>query len=118
MMKSDSHTPARIAMLIAALFATALVCPAADAFYAETTTTQSYSTFIGPIPISGLSFTIPAASTRFNAALVTLSLPNLFLSDNTSKTIPMAATTNYSTLHDRPLGFGLCILTRILSAWA
>lgn len=92
MMKSKPHAPARIAMLIAALFATVLVCPAADAFYAQTTTTQSYSTFIGPIPISGLSFTIPAASSHFNAALVTLSLPNLFLSDNTSKTIPMAAT--------------------------
>jgi hypothetical protein len=92
MMKSNAHVPTRIAMLIAALFATALVCSAADAFYAETTTTQSYSTYIGPIPISGLSFTIPAANTRFNAALVTLSLPNLFLSDNTSKTIPMAAT--------------------------
>jgi hypothetical protein len=92
MMKSNPHVPARIAMLVAALLATPLACPAADAFYAQTTTTQSYSTYIGPIPISGLSFTIPAASTRFNAALVTLSLPNLFLSDNTSKTTPMAAT--------------------------
>ena len=92
MMKFNPHAPGRIAMLIAALLATALVCPAANGFYRETTTTQSYSTFIGPIPISGLSFTIPAASSRFNAALVTLSLPNLFLSDNTGKTIPMAAT--------------------------
>jgi hypothetical protein len=88
----NAYAPARIATLIAALFSAAMVCPAADVFYAQTTTTQSYTTFVGPIPIGGLSFTIPAASARFNAALVTLSMPNLFLSDNTSKTIPMAAT--------------------------
>src|ERR1035438_8249828 len=92
MKNSNPYAPARIAMLIAALFSTAMVCPAADVFYAPTTTTQSYTTFVGPTPVSGLSFTIPAASTYFNAALVTLSMPNLILSDNTSKTIPMAAT--------------------------
>jgi hypothetical protein len=92
MKSANLNAPARTAMLIAALFSTALVCTAADAFYAQTTTTQSYTTFVGPTPIGGLYFTIPAASPHANAALVTLSMPNLMLSDNTSKTIPMAAT--------------------------
>ena len=92
MKNTNPHAPVRIAIVIAALFSVAMVCPAADVFYAQTKATESYTTYVGPTPIGGLSFTIPAASTHFNAALVTLSMPNLFLSDNTSKTIPMAAT--------------------------
>ncbi|HTQ57871.1 MAG TPA: hypothetical protein VMI94_25570 [Bryobacteraceae bacterium] len=80
--------PAALAM--AALGADAPAA-AAEFYYASTTATQSYSTFIGPIPITGLSLTLPAASSHFNAAMVTLNMPNLFLSDNTSTTTPMAA---------------------------
>jgi hypothetical protein len=65
---------------------------AGDFLYAETTATLSYSTYIGPIPITGLSLNLPAASSNFNTAVVTLNMPNLFLSHPTSKTIPMAAT--------------------------
>lgn len=87
------HPFARIMTLsLAALAATSSVCAAGDFFYAEITSTQSYSTFIGPIPINGLSINLPASSTHFNAAVVTLNMPNLFLSNNTSKTTPMAAT--------------------------
>jgi hypothetical protein len=51
----------------------------------------SYSTFVGPIPIDGLSITLPPANTLFNTAIVTLSMPNLYLSAPTSGTEPMAA---------------------------
>jgi hypothetical protein len=63
---------------------------AAEALYAQTTT-QSYTTFIGPIPIDGLSLNLPVATTAYNAAIVTLNLPNLTLSQPTSKTEKMAA---------------------------
>jgi hypothetical protein len=62
-----------------------------DFLYAETTATLSYSTFIGPIPIAGLSLNLPPAGSNFNTAVVTLNMPDLFLSQPTSKSIPMAA---------------------------
>ena len=86
-------TKIRVAILtLVALFATASLCAAGNFFYAQTTATQSYTTFVGPIPINGLSINLPAATTNFNTAVVTLNMPNLFLSNNTSTTIPMAAT--------------------------
>jgi hypothetical protein len=45
----------------------------------------AYSTFIGPIPINGLSFNVPAAGKDFNAAVITLNMPNLTLSNPTTK---------------------------------
>ncbi|MGO4885389.1 MAG: hypothetical protein ACLP59_31875 [Bryobacteraceae bacterium] len=65
---------------------------AAEFYYAETTATLSYTTEVGPTPIPGLTFIVPAAGKDFNTAVITLSMPNLFLSEQTSKTIPMAAT--------------------------
>ena len=47
-----------------------------DFLYAEMRTASSDSTFIGPIPVAGLSINLPAASTKFNTALVTLNMPN------------------------------------------
>ena len=65
---------------------------AAEFYYAQTTTTQSYSTFIGPIPVGGLALNLPAATKQFNAALVTLNMPNLTLSTPTSPGAALGAT--------------------------
>jgi len=65
---------------------------AAEFYYASTTATLTYSTEVGPVPITGLSFNVPAASANFNTAVITLSMPNLFLSNQTSQDTPMAAT--------------------------
>ncbi len=64
---------------------------AAGGLYTDITTTQSYTTFVGLIPISGLSLTLPAATADYNAAIVTLDMPNLRLSHPTSSTEPMSA---------------------------
>jgi hypothetical protein len=63
----------------------------ANSVYASTSAALSYSTFVGPIPIDGLSITLPAATAEYNAAIVTLSMPNLYFTNPTSKTIPMSA---------------------------
>lgn len=63
----------------------------ANSEYAATTATQSYSTFVGPIPINGLSLTLPQSTAAYNTAIVTLSMPNLFLSVPTSETLAMSA---------------------------
>jgi hypothetical protein len=81
-----------ILMLFAVLTSTASVCAAGDFLYVSTTDTLSYSTYVGQTPIPGLSLTLPAAGKYFNTAVVTLNMPNLFLSEPTSQTIPMAAT--------------------------
>ena len=78
-------------LTVVALASTAQPCVAGDFLYVSTTNTWSYTTYIGPIPIPGLFLTLPAASRYFNTAVVTLNMPNLFLSEPTSKTIPMAA---------------------------
>jgi hypothetical protein len=83
---------ARLSLALFLAIASAASLSAAEFYYAETTATLSYSTEVGPTPIPGLAFTVPAASKDFNTAVITLSMPNLFLSDQTSKTIPMAAT--------------------------
>src|SRR5450432_3372048 len=88
------------AMVLTQLILTAAIARAADipgaaaatALYAETRATTSYTTFVGPIPVNGLSITLPAASTAHNAALVTLNMPNLTLSAPTSTTSSMSAT--------------------------
>jgi hypothetical protein len=59
--------------------------------YAAITTPQSYSTFVGPTPIDGLSVTLPAASALYNTAIVTLTMPNLYFSAPTSTTEAMTA---------------------------
>lgn len=64
---------------------------APNALYAAITNTQSYSTFVGPIPIDGLSVNLPAASGLYNAAIVTLSMPNLNLSAPSSESVQMSA---------------------------
>jgi hypothetical protein len=63
---------------------------AGNFLYVDTTATLSYTTYVGPTPIDGLSLTLPAASTAYNTALVTLNMPNLYLDKPTSKT-PMSA---------------------------
>jgi hypothetical protein len=82
---------ARLVLCSSMAIASTASLGAAEFYYASTTATLTYSTYIGPIPITGLSFIVPAASADFNTAVVTLSMPNLFLSDQTSKDIPMAA---------------------------
>jgi len=64
---------------------------AANSAYAAITTTQSYTTFVGPTPIDGLLVNLPPASAAYNTAIVTLSMPNLYLSMPTSTTSPMSA---------------------------
>jgi hypothetical protein len=83
---------ARLCLAVSLATASAASLGAAEFYYAETTATLSYTTEIGPIPIPGLTFMVPAESKDFNAAVITLSMPNLFLSQQTSKTVPMAAT--------------------------
>ncbi len=81
-----------VAVMPAALALTASVCAAGDFVYVDTTATLSYTTLVGPTPIPGLALILPASTSNFNTAVVTLNMPNLFLSEPTSKTIPMAAT--------------------------
>jgi len=94
-MKTNRRALVQIAVMVFVVLASTTSAYGAGNFlYASTTDTQSYTTFIGPIPIVGLSLTLPAASRFFNTAVVTLSMPNLFLSQPTSRTTPMAATIN------------------------
>jgi hypothetical protein len=48
--------------------------------YAQTTSAQCSTNCFPNVPIDGLSFTLPAATRTFNAAVVTLNMPNLTLS--------------------------------------
>jgi hypothetical protein len=92
-MKTNRNVCVQLAMMLfVVLTSTTSMCVAGDFLYASTTDTLSYRTYIGPIPITGLSLTLPAAGKYFNTAVVTLNMPNLFLSKPTSKMIPMAAT--------------------------
>jgi hypothetical protein len=69
----------------------AVILPAAEFYYAATTATLTYTTVVGPIPITGLTLTLPAADTTFNAAVITLNMPNLTLSQPVpALTVPMA----------------------------
>lgn len=54
----------------------ALPASASNFFYAQTTQTSSYNG-LPPILINGLSINLPAASQIYNTAVVTLSMPNL-----------------------------------------
>jgi hypothetical protein len=83
---------ARFSVAISLAAASAASLGAAEFFYAQTTATQSYSTYIGPIPITGLALSLPAESKTFNAAVITLNMPNLTLSEPTSPGGPLAAT--------------------------
>ena len=71
---------AQIALLaFLALSATGSLFAQQNVFYAHTTNTiNTNSTSFVAIP--GLSFTLPAASTTYNAAVVTVDMPNLYLS--------------------------------------
>ena len=93
--RSLANSAARGLIPVIAVFAAAMATQgsvsAAVGLYAQTTATQSYTTFVGPIPIDGLSLNLPAATAAFNAAIVTLSMPNLRLTNPTSKTEPMSA---------------------------
>src|ERR1700677_367624 len=86
------HISAQLAILAClALTAASPLFAAGDFLYVDTTATLSYTTFVGPTPIPGLGLTLPAAGTTFNAAVVTLNMPNLYLSEPTSRTTPMGA---------------------------
>jgi hypothetical protein len=91
-LKRRSHASLKLAAMaiLAASAAHAADLPN-NAVYASTTATLSYTTFVGPIPIDGLSITLPAASQAYNTAIVTLSMPNLYLSAPTSTTEAMSA---------------------------
>jgi hypothetical protein len=80
-----------VPVALLALTLMASPCVAAEFAYASTTATQSYGAFIGPVPIAGLTITLPAASASFNTAVITLNMPNLFLSQPTAANV-MAAT--------------------------
>jgi hypothetical protein len=85
------YVSAQLAILAClALTAAAPLFAAENFLYADTTATLSYTTFVGPTPIPGLELSLPAASTAFNTAVVTLNMPNLYLNEPTSKT-PMSA---------------------------
>jgi hypothetical protein len=83
---------ARLLLTVSLVITSAASLSAAEFYYAQTTATQSYSTFVGSIPVTGLSLTLPAASKDFNAALVTLNMPNLTLSNPTSQGAALGAT--------------------------
>jgi hypothetical protein len=92
--ESLMHQPSRVFWQIVPVALLALTfiaspCLAADFVYASTTATQSYSTFLGPVPITGLSITVPAATANFNTAVITLNMPNLFLSQPAPENSPM-----------------------------
>jgi hypothetical protein len=87
-----SNVLARLFLAASLVPASAASLGAAEFFYASTTATQSYSTFVGPVPVSGLSVTLPPASKDFNTAVVTLNMPNLTLSDPTAKGAALSAT--------------------------
>ena len=70
----------RCFLLTAALSVAAPLAPAADFVYAQTTETLSFSGF-PLIPITGLSINLPAASERYNTAVVTLNMPNLYVTN-------------------------------------
>jgi len=78
--------------VLLALAALAPQCWAGDFVYASTTATLTYPTDIGPIPITGLTINLPAATNAFNTAVVTLNMPNLFLTQSSSNRIVMTAT--------------------------
>ena len=85
------YVSAQLAILACLALTAASSLFAADNFlYVDTTAALSYTTFVGPTPIPGLSLTLPAASTAYNTAVVTLNMPNLYLDQPTSKT-PMSA---------------------------
>ena len=92
MKRTHSLVLAQLAAVL--LFASSRANSAAlpnNLLYASTTATQSYTTSIGPIPISGLTLTLPAASAAYNTAIVTLNMPNLFLRAPASATTIMSA---------------------------
>jgi hypothetical protein len=60
-----------------ALTTNSLFAQSQNLIYVETTETLS-TTSQTPLPITGLSLTLPAVSTKYNAALVTLDMPNWF----------------------------------------
>jgi hypothetical protein len=72
---------ARIVLVAVLALAFTATSWAADGnfLYAQTTASQSSSAF-PDVPIGGLSITLPAAAKPFNAAVVTLNMPNLSLS--------------------------------------
>jgi hypothetical protein len=93
-MKLKQRSDVLARLTAAGLFAVSIASAAdlpSNSVYVATTALQSYSTFVGPTPIGGLSVTLPAASTLYNTAIVTLSMPNLSLSAPTSTTNPMTA---------------------------
>ena len=106
-MKTNRNVCVQLAMMLfVVLTSTTSMCVAGDFLYASTTDTLSYRTYIGPIPITGLSLTLPAAGKYFNTAVVTLNMPNLFLSKPTSKMIPMAVVSLRSAASTGRSGMG------------
>src|SRR5277367_4339107 len=89
-MKLSSIAALPLAVFVMAASTTSL--RAADSFYAQTTATESYSTFVGPTPIPGLVLNLPAESKNVDAVLITLNLPNLTLGKPLSLGSPLAAT--------------------------
>src|ERR1700722_3856144 len=86
------YVSAQLAILAClALTAASPLLAAGDLLYVDTTAPLSYTTFVRPTPIPGLSLNLPAASKQFNTALVTLNMPNLYMNQPTAKN-PMSAT--------------------------
>jgi len=86
------NVPAQLAMLACCAFTAVSPLAAAENFlYIDSTATSSYTTFVGATPIPGLELNLPAATAAYNTAVVTLNMPNLYLSQPTSKTTPMSA---------------------------
>ncbi len=72
---------ARLALVaVLALTITGSLFAYVSTLYASTTTAESTNSQT-PVPISGLSFTLPVKNgTNFNYAVITLDMPNLYLS--------------------------------------
>ncbi len=93
-MKSKSCSSFLVSTAAVAVFAVSIVSGAevpANSLYVSTDADLSYTTFVGPIPVGNLSLTLPASSALYNTAIVTLNMPNLYLSNPTSETATMSA---------------------------
>jgi len=91
-MNRKRYVSAQLAMFVSlALTATAPLSAAGNFLYVDTTAAMSNNS-IPPIPVGGLTLTLPAAAAAYNTAVVTLNMPNLYLNQPTGKSTPMSAT--------------------------
>jgi hypothetical protein len=76
---------------------------ASNSVYVETRATLSQTGDTGPLPIPGLSIVLPIATAAYNTAIVTLNMPNLYLT-HVSSQFPMSAEVQVMSIFS-PVGF-------------